>query len=511
MSEYSYKVDGEEVTLEQDPELLAVRFKEPAQHSQRSAAARSAGVGNFERRLEVPHEKYTLFDVRANQTRTGAARAGSAQPAAGTMLAEHAAVERVAPVFKYGSSRVIATERVLIGLRPGVDPKMIASAVGGVVIDSDGDEHVIQLPPSADPLAAAKLLDARDEVEYAEPDFVNVVPKLARKSQTRGPVRLDAFDRQQYALRLTQAEQAWELIRPNPAVRIAILDEGVDSAHEDLATSIVGCYDAADNDLYQEPNPWDGHGTACAGLAAAIHNRVGVRGVAGGCSLLAVRIAYTRAPDGPWVITNSGIARAIDWCWRSGAAVLSNSWGGGAPSTRVTRAFERARTKGRNGKGCVIVVAAGNEASKVSYPANLPNVVCVAASNEYDEPKTTTSHDGENWWGSNFGPQVTLAAPGVHNYTTDITGIAGYNQGPLEPNYIPDFNGTSSATPIVAGAAAMVLSANPELTEAQVRQILIDTADKVGSVTYDRRGHHPRMGFGRVNVKSAVRRALPSC
>jgi thermitase len=124
------------------------------------------------------------------------------------------------------------------------------------------------------------------------------------------------------------------------------------------------------------------------------------------------------------------------------------------------------------------------------------------------EPRTRVSHDGETWWGSNDGPEVPVAAPGVHNYTTDITGTGGYNRGPHYPNYIADLNGTSSATPIVAGAAALVLPANPGLTEAQVRKILVETADKVGGVAYDAPGHNHPMGYGRINVAAAGQKAL---
>ena len=136
--------------------------------------------------------------------------------------------------------------------------------------------------------------------------------------------------------------------------------------------------------------------------------------------------------------------------------MLSNSWGGGPPSNAISDAFEEARTEGRNGKGCVIVVAAGNADGNVQYPADLPEVLSVSASNEFDEPKTKASRDGGNWWGSCFGPEVDIAAPGVHNCTTDITSTAGYDPS----NYFAIFNGTSSATPIVAGAAGLVLSAN---------------------------------------------------
>ncbi|WP_395400217.1 S8 family serine peptidase [Pseudoduganella sp. UC29_106] len=201
-------------------------------------------------------------------------------------------------------------------------------------------------------------------------------------------------------------------------------------------------------------------------------NLKGIRGVAGGCSLLAVRIAYSNGPNSGWVTTNGVIARAVDWAWQHGADVLSNSWGGGAPSNAIILAFERARILGRQGKGCVIVVAAGNGSGPVSFPAKLPNVLAVSATNEKDEFKTKTSSDGEYWWGSNFGPEVDISAPGVQNYTTDHGRAATTRRG----HYYSKFNGTSSSTPLVAGAAALLLSANPGLTEARVRQILCSTA-----------------------------------
>ena len=142
----------------------------------------------------------------------------------------------------------------------------------------------------------------------------------------------------------------------------------------------------------------------------------------------------------------------------------------------------------------------------MAFPANLPNVLAISASNEFDQPKTKTSADGETWWGSNFGPEVDLAAPGVHNFTTDIVGQDGSNPGGADADYVNNFNGTSSATPIVAGVAGLVLSVNPNLTEAQVRRLLTQTADKVGQVVYTN-GRNNQMGQGRVNALRAVQAA----
>ena len=219
------------------------------------------------------------------------------------------------------------------------------------------------------------------------------------------------------------------------------------------------------------------------------------------CALLAVRIAYSQQPRGPWITSNDIIARSIDWSWQNGASVLSNSWGA-APSNSIVAAFERARTRGRRGFGCVIVIAVGNTGGPVLFPANIPNVLAVSASNEFDEFKTSTSRDGETWWGSCFGPQVSVAAPGVHNVTTDILGPGGYDPG----DYYAFFNGTSSATPIVAGACGLILSAAPNLREDQVRMIVMNSADKVGATPYAN-GHNNFFGFGRLNVLRSIQMA----
>ena len=258
-------------------------------------------------------------------------------------------------------------------------------------------------------------------------------------------------------------------------------------------------YDATDNDNWQEPNPWDAHGTACAGLAAAIPNNIGIRGIGGGCSILAVRIASSPKPKGRWVTKNDWIRRAIDWSWQNGADVISNSWGGGAYSQAIVTAFERARTRGRDGKGAVIVVAAGNSSGPVDFPGNTKDVLTISASNEYDEFKTKTSRDGEYWWGSNYGPQIDVAAPGVHNITTDNLSPGGYN----DKSDYTDFNGTSSSTPIVAGACGLLLSANPSLSEKEVRKVIIENADKVGRTRYQN-GRNDYFGFGRLNVLKSI-------
>ncbi len=497
-----YKVGNKNIELIIDEDLIAVRFKEPAKQSTRLAISKKCGLGNYRDRNEVPNEKFTILPVGPAAEPRSVRHKKTIKS-----LGREKEVARTSDVYKFGDKSVITTDRVLVGFKPGTKSiKGLLKKFKGTVIESLGkDEHVVQLPEDADPLKVASQLLKEKNVDYAEPDFVTIGSHVAlRQTSTTNAAPLDPGESKQYAPKITKAVDAWQLQSGKPEIVIAILDEGVDVDHKDLATAINGTFDGVDNDTFQDPHPWDGHGTACAGLAAAIpDNNEGIRGIGGGCSIQAIRIAHSPQRGAKWVSRNSWVSRAIDWAWRNGASVLSNSWGGGAPSSAIFNAFERARTEGRNGKGCVIVAAAGNHSGEVLYPANLPSLLAVSASNEFDEFKTTTSSDGEDWWGSCFGPEVDLAAPGVHNFTTDISEDGGYTN----TDYT-DFNGTSSATPIVAGAAALVLSANNDLNEREVRKILKDTADKVGSEPYVD-GRNDQFGHGRLNVLAAVRKAQP--
>ncbi len=503
---YEYVANGQRVVLEVDEDLIAVRFAEPAEQSTRAALADLADLAPYSERVEIPEEKFTILPI----AEVAKPRHERYMAAAG-QLSQEDEVVRVAPVFKIGDAQAIATDRLLIGLKArGKKARKYLNSLGFTVLEEfgDGTEFLVRLAPQADPFAMIAELAAASDISYVEPDFVIMgkhTTRLAAPAVNGG----DPLLSEQYAPQITKAVDAWAVQQGDPAIKIAILDEGMDTEHEDLAAAIVGGYDATDDDEFQDPMDWDAHGTACAGLAAAIpNNDRGVRGIGGGCSLLAVRIAYSPSPGANWVTNSNWIRRGIDWAWKNHADVLSNSWGGGAPSSTITQAFERARNQGRDGKGCIVVIAAGNDSGPVSFPGTLADLLTVSASNEFDEFKSRTSRDGEGWWGSNQGPEVDVAAPGVHNYTTDITGSDGYNPAP-DGDYYPIFNGTSSATPIVAGAVGLLLSANPTLGEAAVRQIIRNTADKVGGLHYFQ-GRNDQMGYGRLNVERAVKEARRS-
>jgi thermitase len=410
----------------------------------------------------------------------------------------------VQPVER-GRTSVIPTETIAV---MGANKAELAWARKefGVTVVQEGTHGKVLLAVPADapdPIQtaakAARALYERGNVDGAHPNFLRFVQRpgpgaAAPKGQwgldNNGAVGVVGAD--------VAANAAWTITTGDSKIRVAVLDEGVDTGHPYLKPSVVAERDFVDGNATAAPSGDDAHGTACAGIIAAKGKLV--TGLAHGVSLVAARIAKGDGGQG-WIFDDFNTADAIDWCWDDAAAdVLSNSWGGGPPVDVITNAFERARTKGRKGKGSVIVIAAGNAQMAVSYPGTLPDVLTVGASNQWDRRKTKTSQDGETWWGSNFGPGLDVMAPGVHIRTTDISGARGYSTGLTTDS----FNGTSSSTPFVAAAAALVLSARPQLGELEVRRHITSTADRMflGNATPDK-----NTGSGRLNVFNALRAA----
>jgi len=329
-----------------------------------------------------------------------------------------------------------------------------------------------------DPLVDITLGDAFDEWQWS----------LNNIGQNGGRVNADI-----------DAPQAWLMETGDSSVVVAVIDEGVDLSHPDLVANLVGGYDATDQPTGDtaggpEPGSDDAHGTACAGIIAAVAgNGIGGTGIAPGVSIMPVRIAY--GFGGGWWTFDSWIAAGINWAWMNGADVLSNSWGGGWPSDTITSAIQAATNN-----GSVVLFSSGNDNGPVSYPATRKEVIAVGATSPCDQRKSPKSCDGEYWWGSNKGKQLDVVAPGVLIPTTDISGADGYSSG----DYVMDFNGTSSACPHAAGVVALMLSANPSLTVRQVKKKLYKSADDLGPAGWDK-----NTGHGRVNARKAVKKVLP--
>ncbi len=294
-----------------------------------------------------------------------------------------------------------------------------------------------------------------------------------------------------------EVDSAWTLTTGNPAIKVSIIDSGVDTLHEDLMQNLLPGHDAVSHstDGYPTPDyPEDGHGTCCAGIVAAVkENGIGCTGVAPLCKIIPVRSFYYVIISGNLLpySTASTFAEAIGWSWDSAKAdILSNSWGlppdlvsylpGGIQP--VNDAIQQAYISGRNGKGVAMFFSSGNDNTGTGpiWPAYLPQSISVNATNMCDSRKSPTDCSGENW-GGDYGPGLDFSAPGVKITTTDMLGSNGFSTG----DYYYLFNGTSAACPNAAAVGALLLSIRPQLSADEVRNIIAQTCDKTGGYGYD--------------------------
>jgi len=323
-----------------------------------------------------------------------------------------------------------------------------------------------------------------------------------------------------------KVNDAWNLGYSGSGIKVAVIDEGVQLNHPDLQGNLLQGYDATGNNSNGGCINNDAHGTNCAGIIAAIDNSIGIKGIAYNSKVIPIRIAYANA-SGNWVTNDNWISDGINNAVSLGADILSNSWGGGSPSTLINNAINNAVQNGRNGKGAVVLFSTGNHNRQIAYPSTNTNVIAVGASSMCDTRKRSISNandacliasgstpdplgvscDGETCWGSNYGDGLDVLAPGVRITSTDITGSNGYSSN----DYYSFFNGTSAACPNAAAVVALILSANPNLTEIQARQILESTCDKISTYTYQSNvAGQPnstwsnQAGYGRINAASAV-------
>ena len=326
---------------------------------------------------------------------------------------------------------------------------------------------------------------------------------------TGSPVGTVGFD--------AKAEDAWTQNQGygDPAVVIAILDSGVDLDHPDLRLVPGYDYGSGDSDP-SDDSAQRGHGTACAGIAAAIaNNGIGVAGIAGGVSIMPLKVANASG-----AIFTSAVQRALYRAADRGVDIVSMSFGAAISSDPATDTAIRYAYN----NGVTLFAASGNEnAASILYPANNPHVIAVGAASPCGGRKRSSSNvdelnpgvypdpngytcDGERWWGANYGPAIRDAASSVDIIaptimpTTDIRGASGYNS---TDDYYKWFNGTSAATPYAAGVAALMLSANPTLTPSEIRERIVNSATDVVNVESGN-GWDRYSGYGMINAAGAA-------
>jgi trimeric autotransporter adhesin len=273
---------------------------------------------------------------------------------------------------------------------------------------------------------------------------------------------------------LVNAPEAWARGYRGQGIIVAVIDTGVDYNHADLDANIwTNTREIAGNGIDDDRNGyiddvhgWDfvqgdndamdvqGHGTHVAGTIAAENNGVGNTGVAYGARIMPVRVL---GDSGSGTFIN--IARGIRYAADNGARVINLSLGGGSGSPEMDAAINYAAQR-----GAVVVMASGNEgAAAPGYPARLATTtgIAVGAVDRFKQAATFSNAAGTN------SAMQYVVAPGVDVYSTQLGG--GYRL----------LDGTSMATPHVAGVVALMLSANPNLTAAQVRSILTSTASRL--------------------------------
>lgn len=355
-----------------------------------------------------------------------------------------------------------ARGRVLVVARAGLsvaEVEKVAGAHGGKArrIGQTGI-YIVDFPANVSEVAVQQQLERNPHLKSAELD------RRVRPSY----VANDPYAGSSWHIGKIGANTAWDTSEGSGIV-IAILDSGVDSSHPDLSPNIVAGWNLYDNNSNTADT--NGHGTSVAGAAAAAtNNSTGVSGVSGRAKIMPVRIAQ---PDGLgyWSTIAQGVTYAAD----HGARVASISYDGLAQSSAVQSAAQYMK-----GKGGLVVVAAGNGGTNQTY-APTTTMISVSA---------TDSNDQITSW-SSYGSFVTMSAPGNYIWTTTSGG--GYAQG----------IGTSFSTPIVAGAAALIMSAKPSLSSTDVENLLFKTATDLGAA-----GRDIYYGYGRVNAAAAVAAAV---
>lgn len=293
-----------------------------------------------------------------------------------------------------------------------------------------------------------------------------------------------------------KACDAWNVTRGSSTIKVAVVDEGIDSGHRDFANNLLTTsYDAMTNT--SPAKLYDDHGTHVAGIIGANQNNEFGSGVAPLTSLMSISHTLTTNPS-----YSQQMASGISWAWQHGADIINNSWGDQGRelyiyihSTLLENAIDNAIEQGRNGKGCIVTFASGNIAPTLDYPGNYRSeILCVGSldSNGKRVPKSA------------YGSALDVVAPGQDIWSTLPNNSAGYATG------------TSMACPHVSGVAALILAVNPNLTGAQVRDIIEKTARKVGGYSYTTVSGRPNgtwnneMGYGLIDAYAAVQAASPN-
>ncbi|TWT41909.1 Thermophilic serine proteinase precursor [Phycisphaerae bacterium RAS1] len=481
LAQYHYVYRGQPVPLALRADLLA---SFAADGDEAATVLRNFGAAPAEADWAGPRG-WSMFTALSSKARPEDVEALVAA------AADMPAVEFASPVFidRLGGPLVV-TPDILVAFDPTVPPderrRLLDRVVGGHLLDEnwarmEGVYRVRSLSRNGfDVLREANALSIEPGVRFAEPDMIfsgraslictpndSLYPSLWGLNQA-SDVDMDA-------------PEAWQITRGSAAIRVVVIDVGVQQDHPDM-NQAPGADFTGSGGGGGPVNQCDNHGTAVAGcVSATIDNALGVVGLAPLCLSASARCFNSNLScNGSWSGQASWTVAALDWAQSSGARVTNNSNYYGFTSSAIEQKYNDTRNA-----GIVHFASAGNDSSAtIGYPASLPTVNAIAA----------LSQSGARASFSNWGTGLDFSAPGVGIWSTDRTGSDGYTASDYA-----SVQGTSFASPYSAAVAALLLSYNPGLSAPQVESTMAAGCTDLGTAGYD-----TDFGWGMVNAYATL-------
>lgn len=490
----SYYFDGELVTLDPSGTEVVARFIGGTNAVSRFTS-QAPGL-QVAAEAGLPDRRFSVLGTPPPVRLKGPEPAGPGQTVSEAArlldsLRGNPEVDFVAPVFHYPGTgvRVLPTDELIVRLRPGETAQDLAGVAAGYglaverPLDGTADQFVLRMidGKGAHALAVSRTLHESGRFLWAEP---NLIVEYQRSDVPNDPL----FSSQWHLQNTGQSGStpgadaklvpAWDIETGSSAIVVAVIDDGMDLAHEDLAPNLfTNAGEIPNNGLDDDGNGYvddvhgwdfsnldnnvsptqaaDAHGTAVAGVAAARgNNGIGVTGACRTCRILPIKIF-----EGGFATFTDRIANAITYA-ATFADVINNSWGGGPPQAAIQTAIANANTNGRGGKGALVLFATGNSASGLTL-----NGLAAPGGVEFS-PGT-------------YGFQFEYSKDGITNMGFDTSWLAWVI---LPGGELVTFEGGLPAGWTTGGAAGWSVITDPTRTD---EGYCLTKAAKAGTITHN--------------------------